>query len=168
MPYPAPILNLVHLSRSPPEVDYHGRPLRFYVADINRKLDILGSITMARKTQSARNTLNHDPIQFINYRLNKGEQAAFSQWLIEAEANLDMELVQFISEGYKLSLSYDKDDDLYIAAATCKDSGNVNYGLCMTSRHKNWYHALLLGVFKTRELCEDGVWQRDNEGADWG
>lgn len=105
---------------------------------------------------------------FINGKVSKEEKIAFKKWQSEKDDKFFDVVTDFLASGYKVSVRYDVENDTWITATTCWEDPHVNKGYCMMSRAGDWVTALLLPIFKTQVLCEDGSWSDWEEEEDWG
>lgn len=74
----------------------------------------------------------------INYRFVEGYlDEVDRKWLednMDSAADCVLELVSQISEGYKLSVSYDRKSERFLASLACSDNGSADFGKILTSR----------------------------------
>lgn len=87
---------------------------------------------------------------FVDIRLTDGEKETFHHWHTELGDGIWGELVEVVSSGFKLGLSYDPSGDFYLATLTA--SGVDVIGLqdryCLTARAPEWAMAIALLLFK--------------------
>lgn len=57
-------------------------------------------------------------------------------------------LSSMLTEGYRVSLSYNPQNDAIIASVTCKDDESVNTGCTFTSFAMDWLGALRIAAYK--------------------
>lgn len=73
-----------------------------------------------------------------------------------------------IAAGYKVSASYDANNDCTIVSLTCWEESDPNYGLCLTNRAGDFLTAAGIAAYKTAVLCQDGQWRRDDVDRSFG
>jgi len=108
------------------------------------------------------------PFIFVDLRLSQSERGEFEIWASEHESELATLIEETVQNGYKLSVSYDLNNDCMIASCTCVDDVDGNYNACVTSRHEEALQALLMTFYKVYILLAGKSW-RDNEvKSNWG
>lgn len=152
----------------PPTLNHLGDPSNFYVRLINQLLDNKSEQIMASKGKTPRNNQNFAEITFVQYRLNAQEKKDFGEWKSKEETRLEDILVMAIEKGYKMSVSWDETHQCFIGSMTCKDETSANFNQCMTSRDSQWYSALLMNIYKTEVLCDNGLWSDLGDNTELG
>lgn len=107
-------------------------------------------------------------ITFVTIRLDKEQAAAFGVWQNTKSVDFELELADFMSKGWKTSITWDGNNDCYIVSSTCKDDRNVNLNTCVTSRSTSWYEAMLLNVYKVVILYKNGKLPTETTENNWG
>lgn len=97
---------------------------------------------------------------FIECRMNEQDKLDFAVWSEEHAASMWMEFQDFISRGFKFSLSYDSDGDFFLACFTAsgEDLIGIDLRCCLTARAPEWEQSLLLLLFKHTVMA----------GENWG
>jgi len=152
----------------PVTLNVRGTPTAFYIRLINQLLDDKTGEIMATKGKSPKGGNGFAEITFVQYRLNAQEKKDFAEWKEKEAPRLEDMLVMAIEKGYKMSVSWDDQHQCFIGSMTCKDGGHGNHNMCMTSRDNQWYSALLMNVYKTDVLCEDGLWADLGDNTELG
>jgi len=160
--------NLTTILNRPIPLNHMGDPTAAYIRTLNRWLSTWEIFVMPAKAKSAGANKNGFTTTFVNFKLGKEDKAAFEKYMSNPADKLLEDLVVFVSEGHKLSQSWDDKNKCFIASATCKDEGSINYDYCLTSRHSEWYPAVMMNVFKHNELAAGEPWQQLSEEQDWG
>ena len=97
---------------------------------------------------------------FINVHFNANDQ----DWLCANESEADSTILEFISglvDGYKLSVSFDKQSTRFNATLACSLVGDDNYGLILSSRGADAIAALFGLAYADLHKLE-GQWRRLN------
>lgn len=98
---------------------------------------------------------------FINVHFNAADQ----DWLCANEGEADGTILEFLSgldDGYKLSVSFDKQSSRFNATLACSVAGDDNYGLILSSRGADPLAALFgLAYADLRKF--EGQWRRSSE-----
>lgn len=149
-------------------LNVRGNPTAFYIRLINSLLDDKTEQIMASKGKKPQKGSNFAEITFVQYRLNAQEKKDFAEWKEKSADRLEDLLVMSIEKGYKMSVSWDEAHDCFIGSMTCKDEESPNYNMCMTSRDSQWYSALLMNVYKTDVLCDEGLWADLGDNTELG
>lgn len=117
---------------------------------------------MPRKSSKNENLSNAKEIKwggFIDIRLDEDQKAAFRVWALDNEETVWTDFAEIVSGGFKYGLSYDSENDCWIATFTA--SGENLMGLrdryCLTARAPAWQTALALLVYKHVEIAH-GNW----------
>lgn len=160
--------NLQQILNRPIPLNHLGDPSAFFIRSINRLFDTWEVFIMPAKTKAAAAFQNGFTTKFVNFKLGKDEKEEFEAYMSQKPDKLVEELVVFISEGHKLSQSWDDKNKCFIASATCKDEGSINHDYCMTSRHPEWYPAVMMNVFKHNVMAKGTPWADLMESEDWG
>lgn len=141
---------------------------RFDLWRVNRQLDFMERrIDMAQGKTSKKPLFGND-VTFVTVRLDKDQAVAFTTWQNTKGIDFELELGDFMSRGWKTSITWDNGNDCYIVSSTCKDDRNVNHNLCITSRSTNWYEAMLLNVYKVTVMFKNGKLPTEQTENNWG
>jgi hypothetical protein len=107
---------------------------------------------------------------FVRCELDKETKDKVKSWDPKFEATLDA-VDQMVTDGYKVSISYDKYHDCVGCFVTHPDPAHKNHGQCLTARGPNYLSALKVLVFKHFQIL-DGEWGAvvDQNGSrdEWG
>lgn len=108
-------------------------------------------------------------IEFVTLTLSKGDKKKFETWA-QAQEMTALGFVQTLAtDGYKLSVSHDFDNDCFIVACTGKDTAAHNNGKCFTSRAPTVEEAVFMTAYKHYVVCDAGSWGEPSEnGMSWG
>jgi hypothetical protein len=106
--------------------------------------------------------------KFISMRIGGKHKDGFNDFMSRKDTEIALDIAEFMSQGHKISITWDNNNLCWIVSATCKIEGNVNYDCCMTSRSSEWYEALCMNVYKHKVMCASGSWEAQQETSDWG
>lgn len=95
---------------------------------------------------------------FVNIRLSDEEKEVAQAWIRESEREAVQLLTDDLADGYKFSLSYDGDNQSFIATYTGAGWDGCNVRCAMSARAGTWFEALALLVWK----------HHIHAGRDWG
>lgn len=93
--------------------------------------------------------------KFASVRLSSDELAKFDTWYEKSFPDFWELLTVHLSAGWKLSVTWDKENDCFIASSTNHAEKSVNYRTCVTSRDNEWFGAVMMNVFKCHVLYDD-------------
>jgi len=105
---------------------------------------------------------------FVDVPIPKQEKVKFDAWFVEQEKDLHLWLEDVVSHGYKLSLSYDLQNDTVIASLTVRDEQSKNYNCCVSGRSPAAIEAFFLVCYKATILLADTSWAEQKQGNSWG
>lgn len=90
---------------------------------------------------------------FVDIRVGAEDVEALhaAQWTAD---DVYDKVTTVLEQGYRLSFSYNRQNDSTIASLTCKAEGNVNEGKTLTAFHQGWYDALRLVLWKHEGIAE--------------
>lgn len=94
---------------------------------------------------------------FVNIRLNDDELDEAKLWIREHETEIVSRLTDDLAEGFKFSLSYDHDNQSFIATYTGRGWMRSNERCAMSARAGTWFEAIGLLVWKHHEHAQ-GDW----------
>lgn len=94
--------------------------------------------------------------QFVDIRVGEDDVAALraAHWTGEDVSNM---VARLLGEGYRLSFSYNAQNDTTNASMTGKTEDNPHEGKTLSAFHSSWYDALTLLLWKHFEVA----------GEDW-
>lgn len=107
-------------------------------------------------------------IEFVVWRLNEAQKKKFESWFEKTRDDIDDLLVTLTQGGNKVSITYDGNNDTFIASVTCKNENDPNFNQCLSSRHSELYVAIGVMLFKTLVLAGDIPWFENISEPDWG
>jgi hypothetical protein len=94
--------------------------------------------------------------RFVDVKLTAEDRAGFQRWA-ERDGDLVAFLQSMADDGYRVGVSWSGEQQAYTVSLTCRDEGNPNHGLCMTSFAKTLSTALWLALYKHIAVTE-GKW----------
>lgn len=115
-----------------------------------RQLNLWSVETMARgKTKAAARTAPGAKqwTNFVEISLAGHDMAMIEAEMGSVDALFDA-LSTMFTEGYRISLSHNVQNDAIIASVTCKDDESVNAGCTFTSFAGDWVTALKIAAYK--------------------
>lgn len=106
---------------------------------------------------------------FINRKLNDAEKELFLSWDVHDD-DVWLLFTGLLTEGYKISSSYNGQNSTYNVLLTCNQPSNPNAGFGLSAYSPNWYQAVRLALFK-HEVIFHGKWdlnQAHVPSDNWG
>lgn len=116
----------------------------------------------------AKNSKSYGDWQFVNINLSTADQKHFAEWFNDNETGLLSMLSEVNADGYKVSISYDFDNECYICALSGTKNTNDNNGCTITARSAEWIEAIGLALYKHVVMCNTGQWADYAKPANWG
>lgn len=95
---------------------------------------------------------------YINIRIDAETKAKYAAWIVSDGSGFWSLLEDTLSEGMKYGLSYDAENNCYIATFTGCGVSNSADRFCLTARSDRFEDATGLLVYKHSVIC----------GGDWG
>lgn len=123
---------------------------------------------MPRKYQQAKEFANTSGFKFVNTRLTATQAEQFREWAKAASKESLGYIAELLGDGYKLSFTYDHNNNCYICSLTGHAEHGVNAALIMTSRSNDWEESLLLNAFKHFVLFQGKTWETTETNPNWG
>lgn len=114
----------------------------------------------AKKRGNAKNTSFN--VEFVNFKLNPAEKKDFETWHSEKGNAMLKALHETLEGDYKLSLSYDANNECFIAAMTGRDE-SLNPNRCITMRSTDWQKALFSLAYINAVIFKYGVWDFESD-----
>lgn len=111
---------------------------------------------MAKKTANAAPAVKQTKVDFkgfCNYVLTDADKEKYKVWDVDDHDLWDV-LATCLQSGYKISTSYNAQNDTYSATLMCNDAQSVNAGYCLSAFAPDVYHALRTLIFKHTEVLE--------------
>lgn len=126
--------------------------------------------TGGNKRSNDRNSQEWGKFEFVAVNLTEEEKKQFRLAYKDKPNDLLNPLDGFLKNGYKISLSYDQQNNCVLASMTGKDPASPNYNYVMTSRAADAWESLALALFKHYQVCDDEDWGGDTreDGRSWG
>ncbi len=129
---------------------------------------------MAPKTGN-RKSNSKDPadwqkFEFVEIPLNEEEKADFKTKYAK-DANFTLGLLhETLTNGYKLSTSWDEGNSCVIASLTCKAPLDVNFNFVLTARAGDVWESVALVLYKHHVLADDNDWGAETRttSRQWG
>jgi len=167
-PYPALIQRLIYYSKLPSHLNHLQYVSNAHLSRINRQMELIAMATMSSKNVRKPNTNSWPETIFVSLKIAGQHKDGFNEWMQRKEAEIALDVAAFISNGHKVSISWDVQNACFIVAATCKEDSNVNLNHCMTSRSSEWWEALCMNVYKNNVVCNMGSWATEQDTTNWG
>lgn len=98
---------------------------------------------------------------FVDVKLTSEEKDAYVAWDIHDD-DLWLLLVDAITAGHKLSVTFNKQNDQFVASFTGQTDTGKNEGYTLSAYAKTWYDAVRVLCFKHNVLLE-GNWSAASE-----
>ena len=121
---------------------------------------------MAGKTQTKYSNFNQT--EFVNRNLLAEEGEAFKAWAKKENERIPDMLGQIMVNGYKVTCTWNDNNQCYIATFTGKEDAKHNVNKALSSRSDDWFEALAMNTFKHVILFKSGVWEGDTTKNNWG
>lgn len=96
----------------------------------------------------ARKQAQWQQVEFFNAALDKSDKIAFEKWTKLETNEFHERIGNEVALGWKVSVSWDDDNQCYIGAMTQRLEGHINYNLCITSRSDIMWEAIALCAYK--------------------
>lgn len=143
-------------------------PNAFQLRKINRTLSTMETFIMPSKAQKTGLRKNGFSTTFVNFKLSGKDKNDFTEYMQKEAEEIHLDIAEAMSSGVKLSLSENRENGFYLAAATMRDEGNINFDRCITSRSPDWWEALVMCVFKCKLLGYAEDWADMTGDDSWG
>jgi hypothetical protein len=98
---------------------------------------------------------------FVNHLLTPEDKELFKTWDCD-DHDLWILLQTDIQSGYKISVSFNTQNDTFNATYMCTDEDSPNHGYCLSAFAPDWYNAVKSLVFKHNVVLEC-VWPLDGK-----
>ena len=110
-------------------------------------------------SEKAKNSITSEPEWggFLNLKLDDGDKERFVEWQQQSGADVWKLLDDAMIDGVKFSLSYDAENECYIATFTGRLIPAHNTRYAASARAATWEEASALLCYKHFVLCE-GNW----------
>lgn len=107
-------------------------------------------------------------ITFVKYELSGEEKKQFVEWTRKTSNQVDDLVQTLLTDGNKLTFSFNAQTDSYIVSVTGRDEGSINFERCFTSHGKTYFIALTVALFKYHVVWERGTWEDRDNDEDFG
>ena len=107
-------------------------------------------------------------VDFINVEMTDKHEADFTEWWSQAFPKLGELTAELCSDGNKIGVSFDGDNECFIVSVTCKDEGSDNHNRCFTSRSDEWTEALGIALYKWDVIFKRSTWEGKSRRNNWG
>lgn len=104
---------------------------------------------------------------FVECRLTDTQKEAFRHWDLDGNDAFDL-VVTSVQTGHKLSLSYNRANDNFVASLTCTDMTSPNGGYTLSAFAPDLWTALRLVVFKHEVVLERRWENKSSPSSDIG
>jgi hypothetical protein len=174
--------NIVYILRKTDEkvMNYEGWILRNYPTQKNsfrhthnqfRSVELTNRIGAYQTMASAKKTSTYSNDNFKGFaqvKLDAESGRAFGNWVESLESHQIDEIQAFIVEGWKTSITWNDNNQAFIASSTCQDDRNVNHGICVTSYSDSVLEAFLMNVYKVNVMFHKQKLPTEGTGSRWG
>jgi len=90
---------------------------------------------------------------FVDVKLTAEEKETYGQWDVQDE-DLWVLVVDAIGSGHKLSVTYNRQNDQFVASYTGQTGTKGNEGFTLSAYAKDWYNAVRVLAYKHTILLE--------------
>jgi hypothetical protein len=126
---------------------------------------LIEDFNMARGKASVKGARDGTMPRFVDVKLTAEERDLFLAWSKRGGPDLVTFLQSLADDGYRVGVSWAGEQQAYTVSLTCRQSGNVNEGLCMTSFAKTLENALWLAIYK-HTVVADERWAEASGGVE--
>lgn len=107
-------------------------------------------------------------MEFVDYQLTHDQKEEALSLLAEGIEPVLEQANALMLNGYRFTFTYDRKNDCVIVSIMGKEKDNVNYGKCMTSRHRDVEHALAIAVYKQSVIFQTEAWSESRPEERYG
>lgn len=107
-------------------------------------------------------------VEFVHIELSRTDQPKVTAFAENFGNDIDEILVDLLSAGYKVGLSWVDSRNAFCASLTGGNNAKANKGLCLTSWSDDWREAIFINAYKHYEICHQGNWQEHETVDNWG
>lgn len=140
----------------------HVTAVEFWFARFTQELSRMVA-QRGKKQTSSRGSL--EAYSFVRCELSAEDKKLAKAWIEKHAKEMPAKVHDLLASDYKVSLSYDKGHDTFIASATGKEDA-INQFKTLTSRHKDWSMALFSLLYKHEVIFKGEVWETDADEED--
>lgn len=94
---------------------------------------------------------------FLNITLDEATKVDYAQWIASGEVDIWGLLTDAVSDGLKYGLSYDEENQCFVATLTGNGAVGFNTRFCLTARSGRFDDATALVMFKHCVMAQ-GDW----------
>lgn len=116
---------------------------------------------MAAK-KGSKNRTPFGNVEFINFKFDRETKEKFEQWYASKGNTVIQGIFETIQAEYKLSVSYDSQNECFIASMTGKED-SLNPNKCIVIRSSEWMRALAGVAFVNIVLFDGEIWEASGE-----
>jgi hypothetical protein len=120
------------------------------------------------KAKAQRNNNGFGDIKFAAIKLETEGKDEFANWYKSTDNAKPEDIGELLVMGWKCSVTWDGNNDCFIASYTQRDEDDRNYNVCVTSRSDDITEALFLGVFKIAVMFADKKIPTEQVKDNWG
>lgn len=106
--------------------------------------------------------------KFARVNLTDEEKEHYTGWAEEYADDVAELLIGTLLEDYKLTVTYDNENDTWIATLSATKRSKRNKAQSLSCRHRTYQQALSLLVYKHTIICDNGVWSDHEKSDNWG
>lgn len=145
--------------------DMKAETITFWLEGLGKKVEALSMAAKAVKKNVPGKT---EWKGFVNYVLSVDDKVRFGKWDID-DKDLFSLVAGDVSSGYKISVSFNSQNDTFVASYMCNADGDPNQGYMLSAFAPDWYYAVRSLCFKHNVVLE-GVWPigKAAEKDSWG
>jgi hypothetical protein len=103
-------------------------------------------------------------VDFIDIPLTKQEKEQFKKWM-SAQAESFDPVVAFLGQGYRLSFSWDQDNQCVACFVSTKDPDSKNSDCILTARSDEWHKAVWAAFYK-HTMILNGLWRQKRKAKE--
>lgn len=106
--------------------------------------------------------------KFAAITLTVEDKANFEAWATKAAPTMLDQLAELVMEGWKTSVTWDSENDCFIASATCRTEKHKNENIVVTSRSDVFLEAFALTFWKISVLFKGKALPTEKVKQNWG
>lgn len=123
---------------------------------------------MKTNNKQQKQAQNWNKIEFVNRNLDADEGEKFKVWAKGVDNESGTLISEIMVDDYKLSVTYDDNNECFIATITGKDEQRHNPNKALSARSDNWYEAVMMALYKHLVLFGGGKWSGGTQRNNWG
>lgn len=126
------------------------------------------SVVMKNSNKQNKQAASWNKIEFITRSMDETEAASFKQWVKSVDKEASTMIQDAMLDDYKLSVTWDDNNECFIATLTGKQEQRSNADKALSSRSDDWYEAIMLTLYKHHVLFNGGKWSGSSQKNNWG